>query len=26
MQVSPVESLQQAYHTFTGIPIAGPRP
>jgi hypothetical protein len=26
MQVSPVNSLQQAYHTFTGIPIAGPRP
>lgn len=26
MRVSPVDSLQQAYHTFTGIPIAGPRP
>jgi hypothetical protein len=26
MQVSPVYSLQQAYQTFTGIPIAGPRP
>jgi hypothetical protein len=26
MRVSPVNSLQQAYHTFTGIPIAGSRP
>jgi hypothetical protein len=26
MRVSPVNSLQQAYQTFTGIPISGPRP